>query len=425
MPELHVSHFIQSGSKKAGEPEVSPEPETTPDRPRSNKPEDLEVKDAQLIFNSVWQALEDELGRENLIFPQEISWLGGAPGAGKGTQTPFIMKYRDLTAEPIVVSSLLKSPEAQKLIDAGLMVGDREVVELLFRQLLKPEYKSGALVDGFPRTIVQVECLKLLYNKLRALRQQYQESPQGGVFPKPHFHIIILFVDEAESVERQLKRGRMAQEAQKRGDTTGIELPEVRKTDLDPEAARNRYRTFKNQTYRSLKSLRELFHYHFIDAKGTIEEVRDRIIRELAYQSSLELDHLTYDIISQIPIASQLVVHARQELVKRMDNYAEHHADLFRRLIEVIQKKFIPIIQRHAITGMAMVNSEDTLFENPTALAMLLDIFSERGYHATVDVRREHLPEKIDLESGEIQCRVQKVYRFVVRFQGSEIRRGD
>ena len=127
---------------------------------------DLEVKDAQIIFNSVWASLEDEFGEEQLRFPKEIFWLNGAPGAGKGTNTDFIMQYRDLTAPPLVVSSLLKSPEAQKMKDAGMLVGDREVIEIMLRKLLDPIYKTGAVVDGFPRTKVQVECVKLLYQKL-------------------------------------------------------------------------------------------------------------------------------------------------------------------------------------------------------------------------------------------------------------------
>ena len=51
----------------------------------TKKVEDLEVKDAQLIFQTVWQELEQEMGAENLKFPAEIFWLNGAPGAGKGT----------------------------------------------------------------------------------------------------------------------------------------------------------------------------------------------------------------------------------------------------------------------------------------------------------------------------------------------------
>ena len=86
--------------------------------------EDLEVKDAQIIFNTVWQHLVEELGQDNLRFPKEIFWLNGAPGAGKGTNTGFIMRYRNLTAPPIVVSSLLTTPEAKKKKDAGMLVGD-------------------------------------------------------------------------------------------------------------------------------------------------------------------------------------------------------------------------------------------------------------------------------------------------------------
>ena len=109
----------------------------------SKKHQDLEVKDAQFIFKSVWTMLVDELGEENLRFPKEIFWLNGAPGAGKGTNTNFIMKFRDLTAPPVVVSELLESPEARKKIDAGMLVGDREVIEIILRKLLEPDTAFG------------------------------------------------------------------------------------------------------------------------------------------------------------------------------------------------------------------------------------------------------------------------------------------
>ncbi len=131
---------------------MASEPAATANESDPKQVRDLEVKDAQIIFNSVWAKLEEELGEENLRFPKEIFWLNGAPGAGKGTNTNFIMKYRDLTAPPIVVSSLLKSEEAEKMKDAGMLVGDSEVIEIMFRKLLDPVFKSGAVVDGFPRT---------------------------------------------------------------------------------------------------------------------------------------------------------------------------------------------------------------------------------------------------------------------------------
>lgn len=393
--------------------------------PEYDKIQDLEVKDAQIIFNSVWSALEEELGDEQLRFPKEIFWLNGAPGAGKGTNTEFIMQYRDLTAPPLVVSSLLNTPEAEKMKDAGMLVGDREVVEIMLRRLLDPVFQTGAVVDGFPRTKVQVECVKMLYQKLIELRIKFRDTPLAEYFKKPHFHIVVLFVDEKESVKRQLNRGREAMAHNAEVSETGIgEMIELRPTDLDPKAALNRYRTFKDKTYDALKELREIFFYHFINAHGPVEEVRKRIDEELRYQGSLELDEATYDRITQIPVAATLSKHARQYLVDRLDTYAERHTVLFERVIELIKEEFIPIIERHAISGSAVINSEDPILQDPSALAMMIDIFSERGYHAIIDLNREEIPESIDPTTYRIKTRIKRVYRVRVQFKGSDIRRG-
>src|SRR5690606_14166700 len=96
--------------------------------------------------------------------------------AGKGTHTRTLMVFRDFTEAPIVVSELLKSPEARKRIDAGMLVGDKEVTSLVFNRLLEPRYQSGVVVDGFPRSKVQVECLKLLYRKLNEMRSEYRDT---------------------------------------------------------------------------------------------------------------------------------------------------------------------------------------------------------------------------------------------------------
>src|SRR5438874_11831396 len=149
----------------------------TSTKPSAENLSDLEIKDAQLIFESVWQELQTEFGRENLRFPKEIMLLGGAPGAGKGTNTAFIAKTRGLTCPPIVISALLDSTEAKAFKDVGNMVGDREVVGLVLRCLLRKEYQHGVILDGFPRTKVQVECLKLLVDKMHELRREFYNTP--------------------------------------------------------------------------------------------------------------------------------------------------------------------------------------------------------------------------------------------------------
>ena len=386
---------------------------------------DLEIKDAHLIFESVWQDLEADFGRENLRFPKEIILLGGAPGAGKGTHSAFIANARGLTCGPIVISALLDSPEARRLKDAGNMVGDREVVGLLLRRLLRPEYRDGVILDGFPRTKVQVECLKLLVSRLHGLRSEFYQTPLSIHFRQTTIHIMVLFVDERTAIARQLKRGREVKAHNEEVRRTGIgEILEERATDYDEGLAQRRYRVFKEQTWDALQSLKEIFHYHFVNAQGSIEEVEQNILRELEYQSTLELDPRTVDRLRGVPVARDIIVHARQELVKRLDGCELEHSALFAKVIDFIEKKILPIVLRHAISGVAHINTEDSVLDDPVALAMLIDVFSERGYHAAVDIHKIEVPERLDAVTGLIKCRVKRVYRILIRFQGSEIRRG-
>jgi len=401
---------------------VTPDPNLPQNQAVSGQ---LEVKDPQLIFSSIWEQLEADLGVENLRFPRELILLGGAPGSGKGTNTDFIRKVRDIAGQPVVVSELLSSPEAERIKAEGGMVGDRVVIDLVFRELLKPEHANGAILDGFPRTRVQVECLKMLFDKMNWLRRVFGDSPDLVKFRQPRFHIMVLFVDENESVRRQLKRGTEVLVHNEEVRRSGIgTLKEERPTDFDENLARNRYSVFKERTYDALISLKQIFHFHFINAQAPLDVVQDNILGELDYQSSLELDPKTFETLQRIPVASDIVMHARRDLVSRLDQYAHSQKDLFEQVVDLIEQKMMPIVLRHAISGHANINSESELLENHDALAMLIDVFSERGYHATIDVRRHESPIRIDLSSGEIENRQKKIYRITVRFKGSAIRRG-
>ncbi|MEX2579899.1 MAG: nucleoside monophosphate kinase [Verrucomicrobiales bacterium] len=387
---------------------------------------DVEIKDAKVIFGTVWKRLEDEYGIENLRFPKEIILLGGAPGSGKGTNTDFIMKARGFTCPPIVVSSLLDSPEARALKDKGMLVGDREVMAILLRKMLEPEFRDGAVLDGFPRSKVQVECMKLLVKKIAELHDRFAGTELASCFRRPTIHVMVLFVDEKTSVERQLRRGREIAKHNEEVRATGVgEVQELRATDLDVEAAKHRYRVFKESTWDALQSLREGFFYHLINAQGSIEEVESNILNELQYQSSLELEPETFALVRGIPLAHEIIVHARQDLVRRLDGYTRENRGLFAEVVELINAKFIPIIKRHAISGRAVINNEDEVLSNPLALAMLIDVFSDRGYHAVVDKQLTKIPERVNVQTGEIEFRPNTTYRIRVYFEGSEIRLGN
>jgi adenylate kinase len=232
------------------------------------------------MFQEVWADLESFYGREGLRFPREIFWLNGAPGAGKGTHTHFMMRERGFKSGPIVMSDLLQSPEAKRCKDAGCLVGDREVIGFVFRALLEPQYTDGVVFDGFPRSAPQVECLRLLFKKMKELHNEHAGMADASAFPSPNFHIWVLDIGASESVKRQLFRGKQVQAWNEAVNKTGVgELRELRKTDIEESAARTRYDIFKTTTCESLLSLQSdaRFCYHWVDAHGSIEQVQARI----------------------------------------------------------------------------------------------------------------------------------------------------
>src|SRR6187401_3499357 len=147
---------------------------------------------------------------------------------------------------------------------------------------------------------------------MHALRREFYHTPLSIHFRQPTIHIMVLFVDEKESIARQLKRGIETRLHNSEVFRTGIgHVHEDRPTDHDEALARRRYQTFKEQTWEALQSLKEIFHYHFINAQGTIEKVEQNIREELDYQSTLELDPRTVDRLRGVPVANEIIVHAR------------------------------------------------------------------------------------------------------------------
>jgi adenylate kinase len=382
-----------------------------------------DAKVAEHIFDEAWDSLEQDIGRENLCFPKEIMWLGGAPGAGKGTNTPFIMRERGLTATPIVMSALLSTPEMEAIKNAGHLVGDREVIGILLRELLKPEYESGVVVDGFPRTRTQVECVRMLHQRMLDLRREFFNSSGGARFRRPVFRVAILSVSEQVAIDRQLSRGRKIAENNKRVEATGIgEVEELRATDVDEHLARERYLIFMRESYAALESLRGMFHYHLIDANGPISEVEQRIIDDFQYQSTLELGEDTANSLRDIPIAEDLRLHARQELVRRLDNYRHRHAERFAQVTGLLETQVVPHLIQHANVGRARIRLEHPLLEQAESISMIIDVLTERGYYPVVETIEQAVPVSIDLQTGALLNTKRKLWAFEIRFPATSIR---
>ena len=337
----------------------------------------------------------------------------------------FINSQRGLTSKPITVSDLLNSEEMKKIKDSGRLISDAQVIEAVFTKLLDPEYENGVIVDGFPRTPVQAQCIALLYDLMLQFRHEFQsDSVVSQKFRRPSFRLCVLFVDEKISVERQLSRGRKIIEMNRIATETGYgNLQEVRSTDVDDDAAKLRYKYFRDTIYESIKSLQDKFPYNFIDASGSVEDTAENITKELAYQSSLELGKTTFDLISSIPTADEITMHARQLLVRRLDGYSSRNAELFKKVLQVIKSEFIHILQRQALSGVAIIRSENPVFkENPLAVNILMDVLTERGFQVILDYERKLVPSRVDPFDHSIIHEPVRIFHFEIQFEKPRIR---
>ena len=92
--------------------------------------------------------------------------LFGPPGAGKGTQAQRMM---DATGLPQVsTGDMLRAAvkaqsevglEAKKYMDAGALVPDQVIIDLIKDRLKEDDAKNGVMFDGFPRTVPQAVAL--------------------------------------------------------------------------------------------------------------------------------------------------------------------------------------------------------------------------------------------------------------------------
>ncbi len=93
--------------------------------------------------------------------------LLGAPGAGKGTQATFICQKYGIpqisTGDMLRAAVKAGTPlgvQAKSIMDAGGLVSDALIIDLVKERLTQPDCSKGFLFDGFPRTIPQADAMK-------------------------------------------------------------------------------------------------------------------------------------------------------------------------------------------------------------------------------------------------------------------------
>ena len=93
--------------------------------------------------------------------------LLGAPGAGKGTQGAILSEK--LNIPTISTGNILRAAmkngtplgeQVKAYMDAGQLVPDELVIDLVLERITEPDCKNGYILDGFPRTVAQAEAME-------------------------------------------------------------------------------------------------------------------------------------------------------------------------------------------------------------------------------------------------------------------------
>jgi len=189
--------------------------------------------------------------------------LFGPPGAGKGTQSEYLIKKfklfyistGDILRKELADESKL-GIEAKSIIAEGGLVSDEIIVQIIEKTIRNNPDVNGFLFDGFPRTFVQAYILEGLMIKLNTKLDL----------------LISIEVPEDESVKRLLNRGK----------TSG-------RLDDNEEVIRNRLEEYNSKTLPVLNFFKERGNYIAVDGLQGIEEVASDIVQIVNNEQSTKL----------------------------------------------------------------------------------------------------------------------------------------
>lgn len=176
--------------------------------------------------------------------------LLGPPGAGKGTLSEILLRDENLahvSTGDIFRAEIGKGSEIGKLaksyIDAGKLVPDEVVADMVAGKLISEECANGFLLDGFPRTIKQAELLEA------ALAKAGKKLDAVVLFDAPEELLIQRLTARLTCRKCGASYNRIFAKPKQEGvcDSCGGEL--YQRTDDSLETAKNRLSVYKEQTF--------------------------------------------------------------------------------------------------------------------------------------------------------------------------------
>jgi adenylate kinase len=180
--------------------------------------------------------------------------LFGPPGAGKGTQAKLLAEHFNIphlsTGDMFRAAIKNQTPVGVKVkavLDAGNLVSDDLVNELVSEELKQNRFDNGFILDGYPRTVVQSSFISVWATE--------KKRPIDG--------IISLVVERKELVKRILARG------------------EGRADDTE-EAIEKRLAVYNNETAPVLNYFAESGLIKEIQGTGSVKDIFQRITKAVS-----------------------------------------------------------------------------------------------------------------------------------------------
>ena len=177
--------------------------------------------------------------------------LFGPPGAGKGTQAKICAD--NLGIAPLRTGDMLRAAvqdgselgkRVKEIMNAGQLVPDGLIVELIRERISKADCQNGYILDGFPRTQAQAKEL----DEMLAEKEENLDS-------------VILFTLSFDALLRRLA-SRRSQEA---------------RADDSEDTQLERLRVYEELTAPLIEYYREQDHLVEVDASGSIEQVQSQL----------------------------------------------------------------------------------------------------------------------------------------------------
>ena len=208
--------------------------------------------------------------------------LIGPPGGGKGTQAKFLI---DRFAIPqISTGEMLREninnntsmgKEAQKFMNSGQLVPDPIILDMMQKRLTEQDCKNGYILDGFPRTIPQAEGLD---NLLKGVNQQLD-------------HVIVMDVPDNLIITRLSNRrscngcgqvyNLIFEPPENAGKCNNCNEELYLREDDNPATIQQRLTVYRQQTKPVIKYFSDQRLTKVIDSKGTIDEIRSDILKNI------------------------------------------------------------------------------------------------------------------------------------------------